>query len=202
MPSRSERPLPIPPISTSGTTAIPLHPSQIPGLETSPRRPVRPRDASNMSPINGSLPNNLYHQGHSRSISNPFAGFGRKRDKVAAKHNTWDSDSDDDDEVSYPLQPESISPRKGAARGGSGNDIAEGKCQTCDATVRWPRHLKVFRCTDCLMVTDLEPDSCESKDSSSPPESSVHQSQGGSSKPASKGNTINASFCGSLKERC
>lgn len=186
MPSRSERHPPVPPISTASNTVIPgLHPSQVPGLEISPRRIVRPRDASAMPPLNGSTPKGSYHRGHSRSISNPFAGFGRKRDKTAAKHATWDSDDDEDDEVTYPMEPESSSPRKGAA---AGNDIAEGKCQTCDATVRWPRHLKVFRCTDCLMVTDLEPTSHESK--GTPPQGT----QGGASKLASKGNTTNPSF--------
>ena len=187
MPSRSERhPLPIPPSSTAGNVAIPgLHPSQHPGLEVSPRRIVRPRDASTMSPSNGSAPKGPYHREHRRSISNPFAGFGRKRDKPAAKYATWDSEDDDDDEVTYPLEPESSSPRKGAA---PGNNIAEGKCQTCDATVRWPRHLKVFRCTDCLMVTDLEPTPYESKDKL------PQGSQSGASKLASKGGAPNASF--------
>ncbi|KAJ5964193.1 uncharacterized protein N7479_004069 [Penicillium vulpinum] len=176
MPSRFERHPPIPPVSSSGTAAIPLHPSQIHGRETSPRRPARPHDVSIVSPANGSMPRSSQNRGHSRSISNPFAGFGRKRDKTAAKYATWDSDDDDDDEVTYPLEPESSSPRKGAA----GNDIAEGKCQTCDATVRWPRHLKVFRCTDCLMITDLEPISHESKDNT------PQGPQGGASRLASK----------------
>lgn len=181
MPSRPERHLPIPPISSAGNAAIPgIHPSQFSGLEINPRRMARPRDASIMPPLNGGTPKSSYHRGHSRSISNPFAGFGRKRDKTVAKYATWDSDDDDDDEVTYPLEPESSSPRKGAA---PGNDLAEGKCQTCDATVRWPRHLKVFRCTDCLMITDLEPISHDSKDK--PPQGS----QGGASNLASKGNT-------------
>ncbi|KAI3195741.1 hypothetical protein CBS147311_7851 [Penicillium roqueforti] len=178
MPSRPERHLPIPPISSAGNAAIPgIHPSQFSGLEINPRRMARPRDASIMPPLNGGTPKSSYHRGHSRSISNPFAGFGRKRDKTVAKYATWDSDDDDDDEVTYPLEPESSSPRKGAA---PGNDLAEGKCQTCDATVRWPRHLKVFRCTDCLMITDLEPISHDSKDK--PPQGS----QGGASNLASK----------------
>jgi E3 ubiquitin-protein ligase HECTD2 len=185
MPSRFERHPPIPPSSTASNAAIPgLHPSQHPGLEVSPRRIVRPRDASIMPPLNGSAPKGSYHREHRRSISNPFAGFGRKRDKPTAKYANWDSDDDDDDEVTYPLEPESSSPRKGAA---PGNNIAEGKCQTCDATVRWPRHLKVFRCTDCLMVTDLEPTPPESKDK--PPQGS----QSGASKLASKGNAPKAS---------
>jgi hypothetical protein len=54
---------------------------------------------------------------------------------VTIKQSVQDSDDDDDDdEVTYPLEPESSSPRKGAA---PGNNIAEGKCQTCDATVRY-----------------------------------------------------------------
>jgi E3 ubiquitin-protein ligase HECTD2 len=194
MPPRSQRHLPIPPISTSATAAIPLYPSQTSGLELSPRSAARPRDASNMSPMNGSRPKNPNDRGHSRSISNPFAGFGRMRDKITAKNDTWDSDSDDDDEVTFPLEPESASPRKGAVRGGPGNGTDEGKCQTCDATVRWPRHLKVFRCANCLMVTDLEPNSQESKDFEVRRDKSPRGTQGGPSKLASKGNATKAGF--------
>ncbi|CAG8366946.1 unnamed protein product [Penicillium salamii] len=165
MPSRSERQLPIPPVSSSGTAAIPLRPSQHTGLESSTRRPVRPRDAPNMAPISGSAPKSSYHPGHTRSISNPFAGFGRKRDKAPLKPETWDSDDDDDDDdLNLPQEPQATSPRKGGNRAGSANDLAEGKCQTCDATIRWPRHLNVFRCTDCLMVTDIGQETSESKD--------------------------------------
>jgi E3 ubiquitin-protein ligase HECTD2 len=164
MPSWSDRPLPpIPPISTSGSAPNPSHPSPGTGPEGGSRRQLRPRDAPNMPSVTGSVPRSPNHRGHNRSISNPFAGFGRKRDKTAVKYENWDSD-DDDDDVFYPVEPESSSPRKGAGRGGHSSDLAQGKCQTCDATVRWPQHLKVFRCSDCLMVTDLEPDSHESKD--------------------------------------
>lgn len=31
-----------------------------------------------------------------------------------------------------------------------------GRCATCDSMVKWPRHLRVFRCTICLMVNDLQ----------------------------------------------
>jgi E3 ubiquitin-protein ligase HECTD2 len=141
-----------------------------------------------MAPISGSAPKNSYHQGHSRSISNPFAGLGRKRDKTVPKYETWDSDDDNDDDLSFPQEPQSTSPRKGGNRGGSANDLVEGKCQTCDATVRWPRHLKVFRCTDCLMVTDLEPETHESSDLGGHGREKPHGSQGEPSKLASKGN--------------
>ena len=33
----------------------------------------------------------------------------------------------------------------------------EGKCATCDSSVRWPQHLEVYRCTVCLMINDLKP---------------------------------------------
>lgn len=36
------------------------------------------------------------------------------------------------------------------------NDLVSGKCATCDSTVRWPRHLNVYRCAVCLMVNDLK----------------------------------------------
>ena len=189
MPSRSERPLPTPPVSSTGTAAIPLRPSQHTGLESSTRRPVRPRDAPNMAPISGSAPKSSHHAGHRRSISNPFAGFGRKRDKAPVKPETWDSDDDDDEDEVNIQELHSTSPRKGGHRAGSANDLAEGKCQTCDATVRWPRHLNTFRCTDCLMVTDVGSDTPESRDlddhSRKPPQGSHREP----SKLANKGNT-------------
>ena len=36
-------------------------------------------------------------------------------------------------------------------------DLVTGRCATCDSLVRWPRRLSTFRCTVCLMVNDLEP---------------------------------------------
>lgn len=36
-------------------------------------------------------------------------------------------------------------------------DLMTGKCMTCDSTVRWPKDLKVFRCTVCLTINDLVP---------------------------------------------
>lgn len=36
-------------------------------------------------------------------------------------------------------------------------DLMTGKCMTCDSMVRWPKELKVFRCTVCLTINDLQP---------------------------------------------
>lgn len=190
MPSRSERHPPIPPISSSGTAANPLRPPPEAGLESSSYNLTRPRDALNMNPMDGSAPKDVYRRGHSRSISNPFAGFGRKRDNTAIKYGNWNSDSDeDDDDGIIPQESLATSPRKAGKRGASANDLLEGKCQTCDATVRWPRHLNVFRCTDCLMVTDLGPEVHESRDLGDKSRKKAQDSQGEPSKLASKGTT-------------
>jgi len=42
-------------------------------------------------------------------------------------------------------------------------DLTTGKCKTCDSMVRWPKELKVFRCTVCLMINDLKPIALEAR---------------------------------------
>ena len=159
MSSWSGRNPPILPITSPGT-ALPSNPHAVPALDHSRRRPSHTQDAPNMAPLNTGLPTGSHRHGHHRSISHPFAspftGKGKKRDKAGPKYTTWDSDSDSD--VTVPTQPTSSSPRK-EARAVQGNELTEGKCQTCNSTVRWPRNSHVFRCTSCLMVTDLEAES-------------------------------------------
>ncbi len=36
-------------------------------------------------------------------------------------------------------------------------DFATGSCMTCGSLVRWPRELRVFKCTICLTINDLGP---------------------------------------------
>lgn len=93
-------------------------------------------------------------RGHSRSLSNPFSGISKRR-KSPSKNDFLDSD--DDDEVTFPL-PEvstSTSPKKPLPP--LPDEMATGKCMTCNTAVKWPGNLKVFRCTQCLAVNDLEP---------------------------------------------
>lgn len=96
---------------------------------------------------------------HSRSLSNPFPSFlptsiGHKgNNKKNNRQEYFDSD-DDDDEVTYLPEPLSSSPRRRLA---PEEEYVAGRCMTCRSTVRWPRSLKVFRCTTCLTVNDLEP---------------------------------------------
>lgn len=159
MPSWSGRNPPIPLVVSPGA-AHPSNPHPVPASDHSRRRPLHTHDAQNMAPLNTGLPTDSHSRGHHRSISHPFTspftGMGKKRDKAGPKYTTWDSDSDSD--VTVPTQPTSASPRK-ETKGGQGNEMTEGKCQTCNSTVRWPRNSQVFRCTSCLMITDLEAES-------------------------------------------
>ncbi|KAJ5403560.1 hypothetical protein N7509_003431 [Penicillium cosmopolitanum] len=178
MSSRSGRNPPIPSHSNPDFGGLlPSIPSSSLATERSLRRPIEPHDASAMSKLNGD-PNNSYRRGHHRSISHPFtsalSSIGKKRDKAAPKHDKydkevkWDSDSDSD-EITYPAKPISSSPRKDSTKAGPSNGTAETKCGTCNSTVRWPQHLNVFRCSDCLMITDLEPDTVrEAKNAGGP----------------------------------
>ncbi|KAL5052254.1 hypothetical protein BDW71DRAFT_7788 [Aspergillus fruticulosus] len=119
-----------------------------------------------ISPPSGST----FHRGHSRSISQPFAsalsGVGKRRNKSMSVEADVDTDDDDDDDDIYIPNPNPIStsPRKGLPRVRPKEELTTGKCMTCNNTVRWPQHLKVFRCTECLTVNDLEPYQ-DSKDS-------------------------------------
>ncbi|KAJ5085990.1 hypothetical protein N7532_010761, partial [Penicillium argentinense] len=170
--SQPERNPPIYLHSNTGFGAPPLIPPSASTTRRVFRRPFEPHHAAVMAPMNGSAPNSSYRRGHHRSISHPFTspftGIGRKRDKVAPKHDTWDSDSDSD-EVTYPAEPISASPRKDSTKGGpSNNGTAETRCGTCNSIVRWPQHLNVFRCSDCLMITDLETQTPKTKHGGNP----------------------------------
>ncbi|KAL8694400.1 MAG: hypothetical protein Q9218_000966 [Villophora microphyllina] len=41
-------------------------------------------------------------------------------------------------------------------------EMETGHCATCGSTVKWPKHLSVFRCTICLMVNDIRQSGIES----------------------------------------
>lgn len=107
-------------------------------------------------------------RGHTRSISHPFngvlsgRGMGKKHNRAISKDVLMDSDDDDDAnpyEFTFTPMPLASSPKKQLPRTppADGNeDFATGKCLTCSTMVRWPKNLSTFRCTECLMVNDLE----------------------------------------------
>ncbi|KAG7146188.1 E3 ubiquitin-protein ligase mug30 like [Verticillium longisporum] len=67
----------------------------------------------------------------------------------------------DDSDDSHNDPPVTRSAAKTHTRGNmsQGNrDFATGNCMTCNSLVRWPRDLKVFKCTVCVTVNDLSPE--------------------------------------------
>jgi E3 ubiquitin-protein ligase HECTD2 len=108
---------------------------------------------------------------HSRSLSHPFPSiFGKKR---SVKKNTFDEDESDQNGHSNGQSPTKNG--NGQSTGSSKNpprvpskadrEPVTGQCMTCDSTVRWPQGLKVYRCTTCLTINDLEPWSVDRNDS-------------------------------------
>lgn len=74
----------------------------------------------------------------------------------------FDSDSDSDAEMlglgpgskqKRPAQP--AGPSKVNGRPTANKDFASGNCMTCGAMSRWPKGLKVFKCTLCMTINDL-----------------------------------------------
>ncbi|EED16780.1 ubiquitin-protein ligase (Hul4), putative [Talaromyces stipitatus ATCC 10500] len=98
---------------------------------------------------------------HARSSSQPFPsslmnphGLRKPEKKLTKRDFGLDLDFDDDDDDDYDDYNATV--RADHLRSTS-DDMATGKCMTCNSTCRWPRHVQVFRCTICLTVNDLEP---------------------------------------------
>jgi E3 ubiquitin-protein ligase HECTD2 len=91
---------------------------------------------------------------HGRSKSHPFPSLFSSKKKRQGEGAGMDST--DDDSGSSPVLP----PKQNAsAKQGKipEKDLTTGRCMTCDSMVRWPKDLKVFRCTVCLTINDLKP---------------------------------------------
>lgn len=157
MPSRSAYNQPLPPTLNS-STVYPNAALLSSSAERSAQRHIH-HDVPILPTMTGNPATSPpHHRGHSRSISHPFpSSFGGRRRNP--NPGFIDSDSDDDDiEVTHLPDVLSSSPRKRSSRPlPGGESTSTGKCMTCNSTVRWPRGLKVFRCTECLTVNDLEP---------------------------------------------
>lgn len=101
---------------------------------------------------------------HGRSMSHPFPSLFPKRRASRGKtavQDDFDSDSDSDAEM-LGLGPGSKSkapvqsPGPSYARPPLGDkDYASGSCMTCGALSRWPKGIKVFKCTLCVTINDL-----------------------------------------------
>ncbi|KAK1986681.1 HECT-domain-containing protein [Colletotrichum cereale] len=101
---------------------------------------------------------------HSRSMSHPFPSlFSSKKKRLGAAH---DTDSDDDAPV-MTKPPGNSTHKRGGTNGGS-RDFATGNCMTCGSLVRWPRELKVFKCTVCVTINDIHSDQQGTRANSGP----------------------------------
>ena len=144
------RPLPPPP---------PPLPSQSYEIPTLRRKPLSDSPGSS-APLK-----------HSRSLSHPFPSiFGKKR---SVKKNTFDEDESDQNGHTNGQSPtkDSVVPASSSSKNmlrisnKAEREPVTGQCMTCDSTVRWPQGLKVYRCTTCLTINDLEPWSVDRKES-------------------------------------
>jgi E3 ubiquitin-protein ligase HECTD2 len=89
-------------------------------------------------------------------MSHPFPSLfaGRKKHHSDA---AADFESTDDDSISPgPSKTSLLNPSVKQSKVPD-KDLMTGKCMTCDSMVRWPKDLKVFRCTVCLTINDLKP---------------------------------------------
>ncbi|MCJ1392434.1 putative E3 ubiquitin-protein ligase [Xylographa bjoerkii] len=108
---------------------------------------------------------------HGRSISHPFptlfGGGKRKNSKADIHTNRGDIDTGEEEEEAEYRKPLPQTPSQTAAAQDMDQLLITGRCATCDALVRWPRHLEVYRCTVCLMINDLKPASRDTAEASS-----------------------------------
>jgi E3 ubiquitin-protein ligase HECTD2 len=100
---------------------------------------------------------------HGRSMSHPFPSlFSGKKKRQGESAEAPGFESTDDDSASpvatrHGAQNQTSKPKV------SDQDLTTGRCMTCDSMVRWPKELKVFRCTVCLTINDLRPIALEAR---------------------------------------
>ena len=118
----------------------------------------------------GLHPTSRASPGHSRSASHPFSTTSDTRSGRKASGD-GDSSTGSDDYAKEVIKEKKAqltrdgrymvsankSPNKSAKAVSKEDDLRTGQCLTCDSTVRWPKHLDVYRCTNCLTINDLKP---------------------------------------------
>ncbi|KAM0338262.1 hypothetical protein ACHAPU_011387 [Fusarium lateritium] len=98
---------------------------------------------------------------HTRSMSQPFPSLfsSKKKRQNSVGAPPPDLGFADDDSTMRRQAPKTQTQTPSHTRNGpaGSKDFATGSCMTCGSLVRWPRELKVFKCTICMTVNDLEP---------------------------------------------
>lgn len=130
---------------SSGTTGNTNRPA--------PASPPRPRDQPPPIPGQSSSPR---QQAHLRAVSHPLPRLFGKKKSAPHLRDVHPLDNSlipvlDTGSPGVPTPTKPISGRK------KDEDLTTRQCMCCDNKVRFPRDLKIFRCTNCLTVNDLEP---------------------------------------------
>jgi E3 ubiquitin-protein ligase HECTD2 len=95
---------------------------------------------------------------HGRSLSHPFPSiFSGRKKKQGDTVGIGGCESTDEEKVPPVLARHTALNSTAKHAKVADKDLTTGKCMTCDSMVRWPKELKVFRCTVCLTINDLKP---------------------------------------------
>ncbi|KAI9049883.1 hypothetical protein LZ554_006031 [Drepanopeziza brunnea f. sp. 'monogermtubi'] len=98
---------------------------------------------------------------HGRSMSHPFPSLfssRRKRPGESAAVAEFESaEEEPDPPIGARNTNQNSTPTPKQRQKVPDKDLMTGNCMTCDSLVRWPKELKVFRCTVCLTINDIKP---------------------------------------------
>ncbi|KAL9489509.1 hypothetical protein ACSS6W_001786 [Trichoderma asperelloides] len=131
------------------------------GISKTNHARAKPDYSSSDSDAESSQQNRGRKPKHSRSMSNPFPSLfsSRKRQGSASKPSV---DVDKANVGPAPNKQVNTHRRGSPTRS---RDFATGNCMTCASLVKWPKDLKVFKCTICMTINDLVPISVDSQSS-------------------------------------
>ncbi|TIA56244.1 HECT-domain-containing protein [Aureobasidium pullulans] len=128
---------------------------------TSPPRLTRDQQQPPLSPRGGQS-SSPRQQPHTRAVSHPLPRiFGKKKSAPVLRDVPLDESLVPVLDAGPSGVPKSDKPIGGRKRD---EELTTRQCMCCDNTVRFPRGLKVFRCTNCLTINDLEPYVKETRD--------------------------------------
>ncbi|EKD12826.1 uncharacterized protein L3040_006980 [Drepanopeziza brunnea f. sp. 'multigermtubi'] len=104
---------------------------------------------------------------HGRSMSHPFPSLFSSRRKrpgeSAAVAGFESAEEEPDSHIGTRNTNQNPTPTPKQRQKVPDKDLMTGKCMTCDSLVRWPKELKVFRCTVCLTINDIKPVALEAR---------------------------------------
>ncbi|KAI9158462.1 putative E3 ubiquitin-protein ligase mug30 [Paramyrothecium foliicola] len=169
-----------------------------------PPRPTRHLDTGSGSSVfdNLPLPELPGRPQHARSMSHPFPplsnGKKNRQDYPAGFVPRIGAASND---VQMMNQTTSHAHRRGGPTGSK--DFATGNCMTCASLMRWPKDLKVFKCTICLTINDLVPISRATKPNVGPTRDwSQNHFESSPTTPPSRGRTLSLEHTRRIVRQC